>query len=183
MAGSPLKRAMLAQLTRLAAEIGPDALPEDAVLVRVASGETLKSIAATLSQWAGVRIPSSVIGDYMNAAPERKAKLAKARRDSAPALVEDAIAILDDADLDRDAIARAKAQADIRTWLASRYDRATFGNDNTAQVSVNVSLGGLHLDALRRRTVPLLRPDTPAALPAGPDYEVVPTGLQGAEDA
>lgn len=144
---------------------------EDGVLDRVRAGETLKDIADHVSRKSGTRIAASILGSWMNATPERKAALVQARKDSAPALVETAMSLLDEADHDREAIAKAKAQADIRTWLASKYDRQTFGND-AAQVNVQVSLGDMHLDALRQRTVPVVQ--APAAVTDGtPDYEVV----------
>jgi hypothetical protein len=82
------------------------------------------------------------------------------------------VEILENVKADRDHINKAKAQSDLRTWLASKYDRATFGND-AAQVNVQLNMGQLHLDALRRRAVPAMVTAAPA-LPAGPDYETVP---------
>jgi len=160
-----MKKSMLSELARLAGEAGLS--PEDYVCELVTEGETLRSIAADLSRSANRDISPGTLGAWLNADPARRAKLVAARKDSAPALVEKAIEILDNVDNDRDAIAAAKAQSEVRTWLASKYDRQTFGND-TAQVNVQLNLGQLHLDALRQRATA-----APILPPAGPDYETV----------
>lgn len=171
IAGSPLKRSMIVELTRRAAEAGEGAAPEDVVCALVASGETLIEVARRLEQDTGLPISPGIVGAWMNADPKRKAALAEARKQSAPILAEQAMEILDDVDEDRDAIAKAKAQADLRTWLASKYDRQTFGND-AAQVNVQLNLGQLHLDALRQRAA-ITATTAPMLPPAGPDYETV----------
>lgn len=165
-----MKSAMLAELERQAKKA--ECAPVEWVCYRVSEGDTLRTIAADLAAWAKRDISPGVLGAWLNADPARRALLVQSRKDSAPALAEKAVEILDEADNDRDAINLAKAQADIRTWLASKYDRQTFGND-AAQVNVQLNLGQLHLDALRQRAVPVVKP-TPALPPAGPDYETLP---------
>lgn len=166
-----MKRVMIAELTRLAKEAGPDILPEDVLLSRVAGGELLREIAESIGRTIGQYISPATLSAWINRTPELKRRLAEARKDAASLLAEEAVGILDSADEDRDALAKAKSQADIRTWLASKWDRQTFGND-AAQVNVSVSMGDYHLDALRHRTLPTVQ--VQPALPAGPDYEVVP---------
>jgi hypothetical protein len=80
--------------------------------------------------------------------------LAQAKKACAEALVEQSMEILDDADETREAIAKAKAQADTRQWMAAGMDRAAW-RDANPQVNVQVNMPQLHLDALRARAIEL----------------------------
>lgn len=163
---------MIAELTRLAGEADEGTTPEDIVLGQVAAGLTLRAIAKDISAAAGLYISPETLTLWINRTPELKTKLAAARKAGAPSMVEHAAELLEEVDTDRDAIAKAKAIAEQRNWMASKYDRQTFGND-AAQVNVQLSLGDMHLDALRQRVVPIVR--APAAVTDGtPDFEVVP---------
>lgn len=163
---------MIAELTRLAGEADEGTTPEDIVLGQVAAGLTLRAIAKDISAAAGLYISPETLTLWINRTPELKTKLAAARKAGAPSMVEHAAELLEEVDTDRDAIAKAKAIAEQRNWMASKYDRQTFGND-AAQVNVQLSLGDMHLDALRQRVVPIVRAPVPIT-DGTPDFEVVP---------
>jgi hypothetical protein len=99
--------------------------------------------------------------------------LAQAKKACAEALVEESLEILDEADADRDSLAKAKEQANHRRWMASRMDREAFG-DATPSVNVNVSLPQLHLDALRARVVEVKT--VPRVTEGYADVEIVQDG-------
>lgn len=110
----------------------------DAILERVAGGETLSQIAEDLG-W-----PRQMLSDWLNGDPERQAALKRARASSASALAEQSLKIADEVGpLD---VQKARLQVDTRRWLASRYDPATYGDQKAA---VEISIGQLHIQALR----------------------------------
>lgn len=172
MAGQPLRRAMVAELERRAAAASTEDEPLtaiDYVCQRTAGGDTLREIARDIGQVIGhPDFQSGTLSSWINSSPDWRAKIALARSVSADILAEDAGEILDDADEDRDAIAKAKARADYRMWLASKRNRAVYGAD-TAQVAVQVNLPDLHIDAMRRRQV---EAKVTPLLPSGPDVEL-----------
>ena len=65
--------------------------------------------------------------------------VAQARARGASALVEQGLTIIDTVDPDAPTgqarIAKAKSQVEYRKWLASCYDRATFGDRSSHEVS------------------------------------------------
>lgn len=81
------------------------------------------------------------------------AAFGEARAEGAHAKVEEAQQIIDTAPLDRDGIAKAREQASIRLWQAERANKSAYGGNKPGDVNVNVSLGQLHIDALRSRVV------------------------------
>jgi hypothetical protein len=123
------------------------AVDEDAVMECVADGQTLKAIGFTYG------VSRSMMYRWVGADPDRKARYAAAKRASAEVLVEEAVALLDGAEPDRDSITKAKAQAGIRQWLAERLDRAQYGEDKSQPV-LQVNVGSLHLAALQAQPTP-----------------------------
>lgn len=93
-------------------------------------------------------------------APERAAAAARARASGAASLVEEAQLIADGQKpiVDPETFetindtARDKLRVQVRHWVAERVDRQTWGQQQQAQVNIN--LNGLHLDALRARSSP-----------------------------
>src|SRR6185437_7782321 len=155
MAGRQKPKRIVALLDRLAQEeldLGsPSGL--DYVCSWLADGKTVQQLADHLSTLAGEPVHRGWLTPVLQGlAPNAVQRMNDARRASAHALVEDAQAIVDTAAVDpsREGIAAAKVQADLRTWRAARYDRETFGEKATH--SVEISLGQLHLDALRQRS-------------------------------
>ena len=114
---------------------------------RIINGDTMAAIAETvgcsrsfLYQWLDLK------------RDERRAALAEARKLSADALVEDGGKLLDrlagtHATSSEVSLAISRAN---RQWRASRFNRELYGEPR-AGVEVNVSIGTLHLDALRAR--------------------------------
>lgn len=137
MAGQPIARALAHRIE----EDGGDSV----VLGRVASGDTVKSIASDYG------VGYDTLRRWLNATPERKTGYLDAKRDSADALVEEAGQILDDAPTDSaPQVTKAVKRADHKRWLAGKRDREQYGDDKAgAQVNVNLDLAGLHLDALK----------------------------------
>lgn len=99
---------------------------------------------------------------------ERRRRLEEARKLSAHATAEDAGEILDD--LAKSAVpitsadvSLATSRAKYRQWLAGMRNREDFGD--RAGVEVNISIGEMHIDALRRNSAA-------AIAAADPDEEI-----------
>jgi hypothetical protein len=168
MAGRPLYRAMVAELMRRAAqEIGDDATVLDYGVSWIESGRTITQLADSISISIGLPLSRSQVSKYLNSCePGASERLLLARETGADALVEEAVDLLDVMPENRDAIAKAGKRADIRTWLAGKWNRAQYGENK--QLNVDISIAGLHLDALRAR------PNTPLiADPNIVDAEVI----------
>jgi len=132
MAGHPIKRAMLAALQ--------DRGGLDWVLGRVANGDTMWSIAEDLG------CTRNVLADWLNYDTERKALYYSARAASAAAHAERALEIADKTS--ETGTSKARLQVETRQWLAGVYDREQFAQQQKHGVQINI--GTLHLDALRR---------------------------------
>ena len=130
MAGKKITRQSYARI---------QAVGEDTVLARIANGETMASIAADI----GVSRP--LLSAWCNDA-KRIDLYAHARRQAASALVDESLDIVDQAESDN--VQVAKLRADTRKWIASKLDRATWGDDRGPTVAIQIN--GLHLDALRQ---------------------------------
>lgn len=121
-----------------------DKVGEDEILARIANGEPAKDIAASYD------LSRASLYKWLDATPERKAKLADARRQQALSLVEEAGQILDEAKpLDAAEASIIRARADHRKWMASKLHRELFG-DQAPGVNFNLNIQSLHLEALRQ---------------------------------
>ena len=114
---------------------------EDRILDRVASGQSVLSLCAEIGVSAGR------FYDWVNKSEERTAALARAREVSAHSLVEQTAAIVDAATPDD--VAVAKLRAENRWRMAKAFNKAQYGDQSG--VTVNVSLGDMALDSLRKR--------------------------------
>ncbi len=136
MAGQPLTRRMAARI----ADEGGDSV----VLDRVADGVALTQIAKDLG------VGRETLRRWCNKTPARKQAYLDAKSAAAGALVEEAGQILDDASVESGPhIQKARSRAEHRRWLASKRDRAQYGEDAKLQIGVALDLSGLHLSALR----------------------------------
>lgn len=144
---------MVAELTRRAiAELGEDAGPLDYAEMWVASGNTILALANDLSATLSVTFLREQVTRYLHSIEGAEERLTRARTRSARGLAEEALDIVDKASAEsREALTKAKMQADVRHWMAERYDRDAFGQKQ--QTNVAISLNVLHLDALRARAV------------------------------
>lgn len=109
------------------------------VLERVANGEPLRQIAADLG------CTRAVLSDWMLIDPERRALYLSARAASAAAMAEHSLQIADATS--EVGTSKARLQIETRQWLAGVYDREQYGAKPTG---VNINIGMLHLDSLRR---------------------------------
>lgn len=151
MAGHARRRAVRSILLAEAArELGPNADALDYLCYRIENGTTQKEIAAEITAVLDYVVRSSLVraaaveGHDAGAASER---LTQARARGAGELVEEAKELIDNVAPDRDAIAKAKAQSEVRQFIASRWDRTNWGEQR--QQVTNVSIGNLHIEALR----------------------------------
>lgn len=149
---------------------------EDWIFERVVDGWPMGRIAEELGCSRGL------LYDWWKRGPEadvarRTRKMEVARKLSAEALEEAGAKILDDlADeqvLTGTDVRLAEARAKYRQWQAESRDRERYGKGG-GDVNVNLSIGELHLEALRRRgkVAVLEEPADDEAIEA-PDYEVI----------
>jgi len=185
MAGRPKTRATLDALQALAVKMmgeGTSAL--EYVSDILASGERMLDLCDLLAKPAGPLDFTPSYGMVQNALEmeaggkkqEVAAALSVARRQGAHSKVEQAEQIADTVGADRDQVARAKLQAEMRTWAASRNNRDAYGDQKVAGVEINI--GELHLGALQRIQTngpPRVLPSVlPAALAEVVEAELVP---------
>lgn len=132
MAARPITRAAHAKIRKAGGEAW--------VFEEVAGGRTLKDIAQELG------ISRQILSTWCNR-PERRDALSRARQEAAGALMDEALAITDSADEDPNVLQKARQQTDLRKWLAARLAPQQWGDSGPG---VQVSIGQLHLDALRQ---------------------------------
>jgi hypothetical protein len=80
-----------------------------------------------------------------------KEQIAVARREAAYVLLDDALRISDEPADDSASVQRNRLRSDVRLRTAALWNRDELGD--RSGVTVNLDLGALHLDALRRRAV------------------------------
>ena len=142
---------------------------EAVVFERIAAAETVGKVAEAF----GVS-RASFYGWVKQGGDERRAKFEDARRQSADAHAENAVKNLDEASSNTTAeVTLARAQSDVRKWLATCFNRTQYG-DPGVSVKVNnaVNISQLHLDALRTHGQ-----NTPTPIPGG---ELMPSSGAGA---
>jgi hypothetical protein len=115
------------------------------------SGKTAKALAADLSKHLPFECDYAMLMRYLrNQYGDEKTDQAldAVRARASHSLAEDALDLIDKADGDSSsAVSKAAAQARSRQWMAEKYNPSRFGQKQTTNVSI--SIGGLHLDALR----------------------------------
>jgi hypothetical protein len=159
---------------------------EDAVFERVAAGEPMRRIMESFGvsrtmfyRWRDIE------GKGSESSERRKLKMEEALKVSADAHAEDAGEILDtageDLALTSPGATIAQARAKYRQWLAGVRNRETFGDSPKAHIEV--SIGGLHLDALRvRGRVEHEEPNELEGAVEEATVEVLPPAVQDTED-
>lgn len=174
LAGRPKQRALAAELEKRAREeIGDGATALDYVVAWVASGKTQLKLVEEISQIAGMEIMHATMAKWLRDkfGEDATIRLEAARRDGAHVMVEDARGIIEDADnSSREKLQHAKMKADIRTWIAGKYNRDHYGDNKSTNISISV--GGLHLAALRKPVVTAVvieEPQEALGSIAGPD--------------
>lgn len=117
---------------------------EIAMLDRLSEGETILSLARSLG------ISHTAFYDWIDRGGEaRAAALARARARGGRSLAEQTLEIADNASPQEAQV--AKLRVDTRRWLASKQAPDEYGDKQ--QPLVNIDLGSMALDALRKRSV------------------------------
>ena len=116
---------------------------EVAIFDKLSSGETVLGVARALG------ISHTAFYDWVDRGGEaRAAALARARARGGQSLAEQTLEIADEASPQEAQV--AKLRVDTRRWLASKMAPDEFGDKQ--QPLVNIDLGSLALDALRKRS-------------------------------
>ena len=132
MAGKALRRRILADVL---SKGGAEYLFE-----QIASGNTLTALAKEYD------CSRQYLSTSLKTIPEYGQALSKARQEAADALVEQGLTMVDD--LDGGSIAATREKVQWRKFMAGSYNQERYGN--RPQTNVNISLGDMHLDALRK---------------------------------
>jgi transposase-like protein len=116
---------------------------EVAIVDKLSQGETVLSVARTLG------ISHTAFYDWVDRGGEaRAAALARARARGGQSLAEETLEIADSATPQEAQV--AKLRVDTRRWLASKMNEE-YGDKQ--QPLVNIDLGSMALDALRKRSI------------------------------
>jgi hypothetical protein len=116
---------------------------ELAIVDKISQGETVLGLARTLG------ISHTAFYDWVDRGGEaRAAALARARTRGGQSLAEQTLEIADNASPQEAQV--AKLRVDTRRWLASKMNEE-YGDKQ--QPLVNIDLGSMALDALRKRSV------------------------------
>lgn len=134
MAGFPVRNKLLADIKASGGF--------EAVLERIADGETMKSIAASF------KVSPTFLRGRMKAAGLEE-QIITARKESGVAHAEMALEIAHNAEPETERVSRL--QYDAHKWIASKHDPEGFGE--TKAPLLNITVGSLHLDALRHLEV------------------------------
>lgn len=181
MAGHPKRKRILAAMARLAFESERDvdwvndATRNATVLEwaceQIASGKNIAQLARELEAVMHETVTRQSVSTILHGlSADADQRLSQAQQDGASALAEEALYIVDTADISsREAFQRDKARADLRMLQAGKRDKATWGDTPAVQIGINA--GSLHLDALRAVQPRTLTLATSAALPSGSPQE------------
>jgi hypothetical protein len=131
MAGMPKRKAYAAAIKRAGGD--------EWLMDQVGAGRTIGDIASELG------MSRAVLNAYLLHS-DRRESYARAKQYAAQSLVEQSLEIVDSAQADN--VQVCKLQAETRRWIASKLDRATWGEDKGPTVAIQIN--GLHLDALRQ---------------------------------
>lgn len=137
MAGSPIKRERKARWLALKAD---QSFAHDCI-ARIACGDSIRALAAEND------IPINTFWHWIT--KEHGGEVAAARKVVAAQLADqmkESADRVEDGELNPKA---AQTAASIRQWLASRYDRETFGDKSSVDVT-HKGISGLHLEAIRQ---------------------------------
>lgn len=115
---------------------------------------TMASLAHEMSRVCGFDLVGGQVATYLRHQfpSESESRLALARAHSAHALSDEAREIVDAPASEQVDVSRAASRARVRHWTAERYNRRDLGSQ--VAPSVTISIGSLHLDALRAPRAP-----------------------------
>lgn len=151
MAGRPKRRAMIAELERLAREDEQESVLAF-VLEWTKSGRTMLQLAEKISEGIESEVMRGTLDTYVRTlAPDATEQLRDARKIGAHGMLEESIDVTDKAgDKDQAAVARGKASS--RQWAAERWNREEMGQPKPG-AGLTININTLHLDALRARVI------------------------------
>jgi hypothetical protein len=112
-------------------------------------------------------------------APDARQRVKEARKIGAHALIDEALEISDRPAATAAEAASNRLAVDTRFRLAGIFNREELG-DSAPKVQMSISLGQLHLDALRLRNVAIT--SIPRIADASADYEMLPSGGDSDEE-
>lgn len=115
---------------------------EARVFDRIASGQTVLALCNEIG------VVTARFYEWANKSAERAETLARAREAGAHSMVDETQQIVDSATVDE--VPLAKLRAENRWRMAKAFNRGAYGD---AQPTVQINLGDLALDSLRRRSV------------------------------
>jgi hypothetical protein len=134
MAGFPMRRALEKKIEGLGGI--------EFVTAHIAQGMTIGRLAEF------IECSRPMLSFWINHTEERRTAVINARKLKAEKLAEEALEIADQADeTSNGSVNKARLQVDTRKWMASKLDPENYGD--TAKTQVNISLGDLHLQALK----------------------------------
>ena len=134
MAGFPMRRALEKKIEELGGI--------EFVTAHIAQGMTIGRLAEF------IECSRPMLSFWINHTDERRDAVLAARKLKAEKLAEEALEIADEADeTSNSGVNKARLQVDTRKWMASKLDPENYGD--TAKTQVNISLGDLHLQALK----------------------------------
>jgi hypothetical protein len=142
MPGTPIKNKMIADIQKLGGD--------DALIERIAGGETITKIASEL----GISRP--FLSGHLNRNPLLQQKLAVAKKARAESHADEMLRLADEVTADPNQINKAKNQIEVRKWLAGVDDPERYGSKAGG---VQITVGALHLDALRKVQIELAEPN------------------------
>jgi hypothetical protein len=131
MAGFPMRRALEKKIEELGGI--------EFVSSHIAEGMTIGRLAEF------IECSRPMLSFWINQTEDRKNAVLSARKLKAEKLAEDAMDIADCAS--SSAVNKARLQVDTRKWMASKLDPEGFGEKSNTEV--NISIGDLHLQALK----------------------------------
>jgi hypothetical protein len=146
----------------------------DYVCARIESGTTTKAIAAELETTVKFPVDYAMLMRHLRAehGEATDERVDEARVRASHLLVEHALELVDAPADTMFQVSKAASQARQRNWMAERYNATRYGSQKG--VSVSISVGSLHLDALRAlpaRATAIVTPTAQQAL-ASPAVEV-----------
>ena len=134
MAGYPMRRALEKKIEEMGGI--------EFVAAHISQGMTIGRLAEF------IECSRPMLSFWINHTEERRVAVLNARKLKAEKLAEEALEIADEVDESSNSgVNKARLQVDTRKWLAGKLDPEAYGD--TAKTQVNISMGDLHLKALK----------------------------------
>lgn len=158
MAGQPRRKALIAEIERRTREQFEDDDAKthvDFVCDWLESGRTMLDLTKELNKKLKFETPvtyGSVSKYFRELTDTAEARMHAARTKGSYAIADSTADIADEKVETKEDAARARNRINSRQWLAEKFNREQFGQPRPG-TTVNISMAGAHLDALRLRVV------------------------------